>query len=162
MIGFLDIGKILVPQKCVLIVYEHLRKAGSNGVEGIALWAGKSSNTVFTVETAVIPKQKALRYEDGLLYTVEGDELHRLNKWLYLNKLSLIAQVHSHPREAYHSSTDDEFPIISTVGGISIVIPNFGFGEISKRSWAVYRLQQQSGWVEQNAEEVNSLIEIID
>jgi hypothetical protein len=40
-------------------------------------------------------------------------------------------QVHTHPGAAYHSATDDEFPVIHTPGFLSLVIPNFALGDIS-------------------------------
>jgi hypothetical protein len=39
-------------------------------------------------------------------------------------------QVHTHPREAFHSSTDDAFPIIHSVGFLSLVIPDFANGAV--------------------------------
>ena len=41
-----------------------------------------------------------------------------------------IAQIHTHPRDAFHSSTDNEWPSVILPGSISVVIPNYGFIEI--------------------------------
>jgi|ERR1041385_8452896 hypothetical protein len=160
MTGFLNVRKLIVPEVCILKVYEHIRKAGEKGVEGIALWAGETRPSEFEVRVTIIPKQTAYERDGGLLYVVEGDELHRINKWLYENKLSLMVQIHSHPGKAYHSATDDAYPVISTVGGISIVIPDFGFGNIDTKNWAVYRLIPGRGWAEQSRKEIDSLITI--
>jgi hypothetical protein len=40
-------------------------------------------------------------------------------------------QVHTHPKAAFHSLTDDTWPIVHTLGFLSLVVPNFGMGEIS-------------------------------
>ncbi|MBX9460687.1 MAG: hypothetical protein KL785_05895 [Brevundimonas sp.] len=37
-------------------------------------------------------------------------------------------QVHTHPGAAYHSATDDAFPLIHTPGYLSLVIPRFATG----------------------------------
>jgi hypothetical protein len=40
------------------------------------------------------------------------------------------AQVHTHPREAFHSSTDDAWPIVHLEGFLSLVIPEFALGPV--------------------------------
>lgn len=161
MSGFLNIQQLILPFSAIEEVYTHLRKAGKNQVEGVALWAGTTNDTTFKIKTTIIPKQKAFNHGGGLLYMVEGEELHRINVWLYKNKMTLIAQIHSHPNHAYHSDTDDRYPIITTVGGISIVIPDFGFRPIAIEDWAVYRLNPSKQWMEQSSKEINSLISIV-
>lgn len=161
MIGFQNIKKINIPFSCIEKVYEHLRKVGNRGVEGVALFAGEFKESTFYVKTEIIPKQEAFNHHGGLLYTVDGEELHKINVWLYKNKMTLIAQIHSHPGLAYHSDTDDKYPIITTIGGVSIVIPDFGFNPISISDWAVYRLNSSSGWVKHIDTDVKTLISII-
>jgi proteasome lid subunit RPN8/RPN11 len=160
MIGFLDIKKIVMPFHCIEVAYTHMRKAGTQRVEGVALFAGKESGHNFEIETTIIPKQQALRLESGLLYAVDSDELHRINVWLYENKMSLIAQIHSHPTEAYHSDTDDAFPIVATVGGLSVVVPDFASGPIEIDTWAVYRLSPKSIWMELSRKETMTIIDL--
>ncbi|MCC6545053.1 MAG: Mov34/MPN/PAD-1 family protein, partial [Nitrospirae bacterium] len=40
-------------------------------------------------------------------------------------KLKAVAQVHSHPKEAFHSDADDRWAIINHVGAMSLVLPYF-------------------------------------
>lgn len=39
-----------------------------------------------------------------------------------------VARIHSHPCEAFHSSTDDSNPSLTQQGALSIVVPYFGLG----------------------------------
>jgi len=160
MSGYINIEKVILPEHCINEAYNHMRKAGERRIEGVALFAGKENRNIFKVEKTIIPKQHALSLENGLLYAVDSDELHRINVWLYENKLSLMIQIHSHPSEAYHSDTDDKFPIIATVGGLSIVVPKFANGPINMNTWAVYRLLHESGWTKLNEKEKQSLFEL--
>lgn len=160
MIDFQKITKIILPIRFVEHMYGHIRNAGKEGVEGVGLWFGRQEGNLFTVYSSLIPEQKAYRMEEGLLYQVGGEELHRINKWAYEQKIVLLAQVHSHPGRAYHSDTDDAFPIVTTLGGLSLVIPNFGFDPIDKKYWAVYRLQPD-GWKGVSMEDVNELFQIV-
>jgi proteasome lid subunit RPN8/RPN11 len=159
--GYIGINKVLIPHGCIEAAYEHMRKAGQRRVEGVALFAGKENGEVFQIERTIIPKQEAMSLEEGWLYAVDGDELHKINVWLYENKMSLMAQIHSHPSEAYHSQTDDAYPIVATVGGLSIVVPNFARGQVDINKCAVYRLLPEMGWVELSEKEKNGLIELI-
>ena len=158
--GYLHIEKIIFPYECLKIAYDHMRQAGEQRLEGVALFAGKEEGKVFKVESTIVPMQQAMSIEDGLLYAVDGDELYRINVWLYDNKMSLIAQIHSHPSRAYHSETDDAYPIIATVGGISIVVPDFATKGVDVAAWAVYRLIPQKGWTELSANEQIKLLEV--
>lgn len=160
MSDFQELSKIILPIRFVENIYEHLRSAGKAGVEGVALWLGRQEGNLFTIYSSVIPAQKGYRMEEGLLYNVEGEELHRINKWAYEQKIVLLAQIHSHPGRAYHSETDDTYPIVATLGGFSIVIPNFGSDPIDKKYWKVYRLHTD-GWKEVAEIEVNELFQIV-
>lgn len=157
-----EIKRIILPKSEIVFVYKHLREAGKKGVEGVALWSGiYISETEFEIKSTIIPAQKAFCSEDGLLYVVGENELHKINLWLYENKQTLISQIHSHPGRAYHSETDDAFPIIARMGGVSIVVPDFAFRPFVLEDWAVYRLFPQMGWVELTLKETESLIKII-
>lgn len=157
---FQKITKIILPIRFVDNIYEHLRVAGMKGVEGVGLWLGRQDGTLFTVYSSLIPAQKAYQMDEGLLYQVGGEELHRINRWAYEQKLVLLAQIHSHPGRAYHSDTDDAYPIVTTLGGFSIVIPNFASDPIDKKYWKVYRLQID-GWNEVPEMEVNKLFQFV-
>ena len=159
--GFQEISKILIPQECVQKAYNLMQTAGKHGLEGIALFAGYEKEKEFSVTQTIIPEQTAYRLELGLMYAVDADELHRINVWLYENNLSIVAQIHSHPNEAYHSATDDAYPIVATKGGISIVVPRFAVDPIDIRNWAVYRLSSENCWVELSYSETKKLIQII-
>lgn len=98
------------------------------------------------VRSAHVPRQTATRSHAGLSVRVEGDALHDLNVWLYEQKQVLAAQVHAHPTDAYHSDTDDTFPIVTALGGLSLVVPDFCRRDLLTES-AAYRLTPD-GWVE--------------
>jgi hypothetical protein len=108
----------------------------------------------------IIPAQNSYQLESGLLYSVPGEELFRINKLLYEHQLTLIAQVHSHPGAAYHSDTDDAYPIVTVQGGLSIVVPNFGHDAFDLDDWAVYRLSDKNEWKLLEEGEVRELIKV--
>lgn len=160
MAGFQNVVKMIIPYGRVAEAYRHMRTAGKQKLEGAALFVGNINDDIFKVEATIIPAQKAYSLEDGLLYAIDGDELHRINVMLYEKEWSLFAQIHSHPGRAYHSTTDDAYPVVSTVGGISIVIPNFATGPVDLSTWAVYRLSSDNTWNELSKIDKETLISI--
>lgn len=159
--GFLDITYFEIQNDCLNQAYSFLKKAGTKSFEAVALFAGRIENCNAFISEVVCPLQESSRSEYGLMYTVDGKELHRINLWLYKNNLKLIAQIHSHPTEAYHSETDDEFPIVTTLGGLSIVVPYFAKDTLNHLDWAYYRLLSETHWKELDKSEIEQLIKIV-
>ena len=124
-----------------------LREAGLHGNERFILWSGIVRDDRLLVTTLHCPKQTAYHLAGGLCVRVEADELHRLNVWLYENAERLAIQVHSHPTEAFHSETDDTYPMATTLGGLSLVVPDFARYGVRGPETALYRLSS-SGWEE--------------
>jgi hypothetical protein len=160
--GFLDIETVVVPRGLADESQEHLRMMGAEGCEGFALWAGVRDGTRFRVTETIIPEQEGLRYAEGVCVRVDGAELFRLNMYLYEHHLNLVAQLHSHPSDAFHSETDDTFPIATTTGALSLVIPNFAVDDFSVDTCAVYRLFPVDGWTELSAFEASRLISVVE
>ncbi|WP_246672244.1 MULTISPECIES: Mov34/MPN/PAD-1 family protein [unclassified Mesorhizobium] len=143
-------------------MHKHLATVGQAGYEGLGLWVGKTAGETATVERALIPQQRLIRTASGVGVRIEGDELHRLNVWLFENKLRILAQVHSHPTDAYHSGTDDENAIATAIGSLSLVVPDFASRPFDLSSTAVYRLNAAGSWLEVPRQAAVRLIEIED
>lgn len=156
--GYLGIIQIVMPPNCLEKAFYSLREAGKQGVESVALFIGRIDGNDFFIEETIIPKHTSYRLEDGLFYAIDSDELYRLNVMLHERSLKLIAQIHSHPREAYHSEADDQYAIATKVGSISIVVPDFAFGPISLDNCAVYRLSVDNKWLKLSHYELHKLI----
>ncbi len=140
----------------------QLRAIGEHGYEAFALWAGDIEGKEASVRALYIPAQEGLRSDEGVCVVVGGEDLHRLNMWLYEHSLTLIAQVHSHPEDAYHSETDDTYPIIATAGGLSLVVPHFARGPFSLDEWALYRLSLGGEWMKLTDNEARELIALVE
>jgi hypothetical protein len=135
-----------VPSAIVDTTDDALREAGTSGHERFALWTGSVHDQKFLIEHVYVPEQRSYSGKDGVHVRVGAQDLDRLNRWLYENGQVLAVQVHSHPKEAYHSETDNTYPIVTTLGGLSIVVPNFGRGGIRSSGTVAYRLSRK-GWV---------------
>lgn len=160
--GFVDLKWIQVSRD----LFEHghgmLRNIGMQSAEGLILWAGQQREATFVVEAVLTPVQRALRTDGGLCVLVDGAELHRINTWLYQRRLQLVAQLHAHPTDAYHSDLDDQIPIITTCGGLSLVVPDFAAGPADLTTYAAYRLSGAGPWEPLDSGALGRLIRIVD
>jgi proteasome lid subunit RPN8/RPN11 len=160
--GLSGLTRIELPRHLAEAALTHLKRAGRDGLEGVALWAGQRDGNAFRIQRTIIPEQDATRTEQGLLYVVAGAELRRINQELYEAGLTLVAQIHSHPSRAYHSDTDDAFPIVTVLGGVSVVVPDFGRKGVNLTTWEVYRLQPGRNWAHLSPFDKTALIHLVD
>jgi hypothetical protein len=125
-----------------------LKEVGEAGYEGFVLWgAQKREPSTLLITSAVIPDQHAIVTEQGLLVMVDGQALFEVNRELHERNEILAGQVHTHPTTAYHSSTDDHLPLVTLLGAISLVLPDFArYAPDDRATWAWYRLADYGIW----------------
>lgn len=155
------ITRFIVPAAIATDTDAQLRAVGADGNECFVLWSGVRLGATFRVRTLHCPRQSAYKLPTGLLVRVDGDELHRLNVWLFEHHEQLGVQVHSHPTEAFHSDTDDAYPMVTVLGGLSIVVPDFARLGIRGLGVAWFRLAP-SGWQELSTPAAQELIRFED
>lgn len=143
-----EVEEFVVPLELVDQTLEPLQEAGRRGYEAFVLWGGQFDGLGrFEFVSAYFPEQTTSRGEEGLLVVVEGEALYRVNRAFYEQGLILGGQVHSHPTDAYHSDTDDAYPLMTLMGGLSGVVPDFGQrGRERLEEWAWYRLVGAGEW----------------
>lgn len=151
-----DVETVTLSNSVLSETSEVLRAYGKRGFEGFVLWFGSIENRNAYVERVYVPTQNSIRGEDGVGYFVSNETLFELNKFLSETGLRMIAQVHSHPGRAYHSSTDDRYAIVTAEGGLSLVVPNFASGPVDIKRWAIYRLNQGT-WKKMRSGDVREL-----
>lgn len=154
------IERFVVRESAVQETVSALQDAGHRGFECFVLWSGVVEGSQMTIQTVHVPAQTGYKTNAGLLVRIEGDALHDLNTWLYRNGESLAVQVHAHPTHAFHSGTDDQYPIVTALGGLSVVIPDFATRGFFGRGLEAYRLTR-AGWRRVAPRRFSRLIEVI-
>lgn len=155
-----DVKQFEVPIGVLEETDDSLQHAGSKGWELFVLWSGTIEGNTFRCTTAHVPRQSSYQLETGLLVRVEADALHALNMWLYEHNETLGVQVHAHPTDAFHSETDDTYPIVTTLGGLSLVAPYFASDGLLGHGTAGYRLDGE-GWRELVTDELHDTVRIV-
>ena len=94
----------------------------SGGVrESVILWVGTAGDKEALVRCIVVPRQSA----SAKHFDVPLGERLKLAQQLLASGEKLLVQLHTHPREAFHSLADDRLALPRHTGALSIVIPNF-------------------------------------
>jgi hypothetical protein len=124
-----------------------LADAGADSDELFVAWGARVRGDLATMTSAIVPAQRCLHTPHGLLVHIEGDALFELNKTIYQQGEVLAGQAHGHPTTAYHSPADDELAIVTTPGGISLVVPDFARGgRGASARWQWFRLDEHGRW----------------
>src|ERR1700730_14758485 len=152
------VKRFSVPRRVRRATESALRTAGGEGYELFVLWTGEINGAKFEARNAYVPQQRSFREDSQLLVRVEADALFELNVWLYKRHQVLGAQIHSHPTEAYHSETDDQYPIVTALGGLSIVVPDFGANGLLGPGVVGYRLKE-CGWIRLSDDFIGQVVE---
>jgi len=94
----------------------------------------------------------------GAGFTVVEPWLTSLWQRLAAEGVGVRVQVHTHPGRAFHSHTDDHWPIIHTPGFLSLVIPNFGMGSVGFEGAYLAKLGGDGRWYEAD---IGAIIEVV-
>jgi proteasome lid subunit RPN8/RPN11 len=120
--------------------FKRFHECGRGECECAVYWTGPAS------EDVIDGLEHPVHVRSSFGYEIDSGWLTEFWKGLAALKRSIKAQVHTHPGRAFHSSTDDQWPIISQAGFLSIVIPDFAAGRPTlDRAW-IGSLQSNGTW----------------
>ena len=139
----ISISSLLVGQ-----TYEQLRSCGQGRRECQAFWiAGtQTPNQILRLAHPAHASTAASVDVDMAWLTRFFFELADRNE-------CIRAQVHSHPGAAFHSGTDDRWPVIRQHGFLSLVLPDFAAGKPDLRGAFLTEQDHQGEWRATNAHE---------
>ena len=134
---------VRVPARIIDETFASLRRCGAGRRECQALWVGPWSDPDLVTEL-VHPRHSASAVGFDL------DESWFNEFWTRLadDSLGVRVQVHTHPGVAYHSSIDDENPVVATPGFLSLVIPNFAVGPVGFDEAFLAQIDAAGSWNE--------------
>lgn len=125
-----------------------LRDSGEHGHEAVVLWIGTVQDaTTAHVSGAIRPRQVAYRSDLGCAVEVPPDAIADLVAALP-DRHFVLARVHTHPGEAYHSAVDDRNLLIAHRGAISVVVPEFAADPLNLARCSVNELGPDGTWRE--------------
>ena len=154
---FVDRQTYVVPRRILQSSVDALRSLSGGVRESVVLWIGTKRSDKALVEGILVPQQIA----SPLHFKVPLDERVRIIRELGNSDQKVLAQLHTHPRRAFHSSADDRLALPRHIGAISIVIAEFAAdwdGDLQKASVNCHL--GEGVWSELSPESVSKLFEI--
>jgi hypothetical protein len=150
----------VVPQRVLDDSRTFLYSVGLQGCEGTGLWIGVPSGNAVNIVRFFAPEQIATK----TAYGVAVDLTRRAHLTLTDNLQDgeqFYVRIHSHPGRAYHSQRDDENPILTHKGALSIVVPNFARQQIILAQCAIYRLEHGRGWMQLDNQDIAQTFKVV-
>ncbi len=140
---------VICHRKVVSETLSILREGGKVYCETVVLWLGIEENKVFRVLEVYKPQQEV----DIDYFRIPPASMRELMGYLRKTRTRIVAQVHSHPRKAFHSIADDRWAILRHAGAISIVVPYFA-SRIDEKNFekkvATFQLSAEDKWMAVN------------
>jgi hypothetical protein len=84
-------------------------------------------------------------YDSGVCI-LHGDAFARLWKICRERSLSVVADIHTHPGPPSQSPSDRMNPMVSNVGHVAIIIPNFARAPVTEGSLGIYEYRGSYEW----------------
>jgi hypothetical protein len=79
---------------------------------------------------------------------LQGDAFGKLWTLCRQKKLTVVADVHTHPVAAFQSPSDKANPMIARPGHIAIIVPDFGAWPIAANRLGIYEYRGQHEWID--------------
>ena len=110
-------SELLISPALVEQTISVLQDGGKEQCETVVFWLGKGS----TVDEVYRPQQRvSIDY-----FHLPSESMRALMNYLKRDRRRILAQVHSHPGDAFHSKADDSWAVIRHEGALSLVLPKF-------------------------------------
>lgn len=101
---------------------EILRREGRFEIESLVFWAGRVSGATAALSHIIVPKGRGV-FQHPLQVRVDEEVMAAVCELIDPPERVLLAQVHTHIGEAFHSRADDQNSL-DTPGYLSLVVPN--------------------------------------
>lgn len=82
---------------------------------------------------------------------LHGDAFARLWALCRAKSLTVVADAHTHPKEAFQSTSDRTNPMVAREGHIAIIIPNFAQAPVRLPDIGMYEYEGQHEWLDRRA-----------
>lgn len=134
--------EFLMTQDCVDSVCECIEPEAQCRHEGIAYIYGRTNGYTTLAVGAIRPNAVTTPGS----FSVSAQEMARLVKEIRHSRLQLICQLHTHPRQPYHSDGDVDGLKLICDGYVSVVLPDYGVHLPSFKDAVFYFYRRGNGF----------------
>lgn len=131
-------------------VLSELDRRGARRHEAGAFLLGADSNGRRSVLDVVFyddldPKA----YASGVC-VLHGDAFAKLWQLCREKKLTVVADVHTHPGRAFQSSSDRTNPMVARDGHVAIIVPGFAAAPVNHAELGIYEYRGNHTWTDRS------------
>lgn len=127
------------------IVAELERRGNHKHEAGVFLLGIECNGRLQVTDTVYYDELDPRAYSTGVC-VLHGEAFAKLWALCRERKLTVVADVHTHPGAAFQSVTDKCNPMIARAGHIAIIVPDFAIWPISKTRLGIYEYRGQHEW----------------
>ena len=152
-------SKVICRHQHIEETLKHLREACQRGNECVVLWFGRESATGIEIEAVCRPAQMA----GADIFRIPPAAMREIIGILAQHDWMIAAQVHSHPREAFHSLADDKWAIVRHENALSLVVPYFAANTTAAsflRDQKTFKLTADNRWQELAVWEIGKWLQL--
>ncbi len=120
------IKQLAIPGSIFRSTISKFQEIGEQQKEAIAYWTGTLNQEKGEIRNVIFADSYNEFENEKLFARVPLQTTFQIGKLIHERNEVLFAQIHSHPFEAFHSFTDDNYPISHKLGFLSIIVPFFG------------------------------------
>jgi hypothetical protein len=135
------VSVLRLPRPVLDSSFRQLRDCGAGRAECVVYWCA-SLDQPDLLTRVVHPVHRA----GSAGYEVDSAWVTQFFLDLRSTRQTVRVQVHTHPREAGHSRTDDRFSLVPAAGFLSLVIPCFASGPTGFAGTALVQMQPDGVW----------------
>jgi hypothetical protein len=125
--------------------FTQLRSCGQGRDECVVYWTGPRE-----VPGAVDGVIQPVHHAGPDWYEIEPAWITSFFLELRRTRRTARAQVHSHPTFAWHSCTDDRYPLAPSPGFCSLVLPRFAAGPVGLNDAYLAEVGADGTWLERS------------
>ncbi|MDX2240042.1 MAG: Mov34/MPN/PAD-1 family protein [Leptolyngbyaceae cyanobacterium bins.302] len=135
--------KVILTKACFQAMHHCLLPEIKKGHEGISYLLGRTDSNVTVAITATRPQAHTTPGS----FHVSSPAMAQIVRSATNFGLQVVAQVHTHPGEAFHSEGDEKGARNKYPGYVSIVLPNYGRHLPNLERSAVFIFQANQGFI---------------
>ena len=139
-------------------VITELERRGDHRHEAGAFLLGLEHGGRFEISDVIFYDElDANAYSTGVCI-LHGDAFAKLWSICREKKLTVAADIHTHPGTAQQSPSDKKNPMVARSGHIAIIVPNFATWPIVPDSLGIYEYRGQHQWTDRSGPRENACL----
>lgn len=135
-------ARLILAESCFQAMQQALAPARRQRHEGVCFLLGVTTGSDAVALHAVRPRA----FTTAGSFDIPASEMAKVVGLALDLDLEIVAQVHTHPRSAFHSDGDEDGANIRYPGYFSIVVPDYGDALPSLDGVAVYLCEPDGSW----------------